>query len=123
MGETMNFVMNTLSLAVVTGVVAFAARAGWGLAKSNFGAETKKNVPVVKESHTDRALVAQQGIVQNRGDLERVSTNRGIQYGRFVGQTLPSYGSGGDDYLFALRSCTTNNTIGQNYSGSSFQNG
>jgi len=121
MGEITNFVMNTVSLAVVAGIVAFGARAGWRLSQNVMGAEQKKTV--VREAHTDRGLVAQQGIVQNRGDLERVSTNRGIQYGRFVGQTLPSYGSGGDDYLMALRTTTTNGTIGQNFAGSAFQNG
>ena len=122
MGEITNFVMNTVSLAVVAGIVAFGARAGWTLAKNTMGAEQQQKT-VVREAHTDRGLVAQQGIVQNRGDLERVSTNRGIQYGRFVGQTLPSYGSGGDDYLMALRTTTTNGTVGQNFSGSAFQNG
>ena len=122
MGEITNFVMNTVSLAVVAGIVAFGARAGWVLAKNTMGAEQQQKT-VVREEHTDRGLVAQQGIVQNRGDLERVSTNRGIQYGRFVGQTLPSYGSGGDDYLMALRTTTTNGTVGQNFSGSAFQNG
>lgn len=103
--------LNIGSLALVSFVVAYAARAGYRVAKENFGSEQE--------------VLVDETIVNNYGEIQKVSTERGIMQGRMVGQTYnlsneTPYGKiayGPDLSAYTLSMAATTPTFGQNYSG------
>tara|TARA_B100000902_G_scaffold165650_1_gene160592 strand:- start:2 stop:373 length:372 start_codon:yes stop_codon:yes gene_type:complete len=107
--------LNIGSLALASFVIAYAARAGYRVSKESFGADTEELV----DPATD------QQIVNNYGDIQKVSTERGIMNGQAVGQTLNHSMSGpyeqimwGPDLSAYVMSVSASYpSFGQNYTG------
>jgi hypothetical protein len=109
------------ALSLVGFVVAFGVRGGWKIAQEVMGAEN------VKEAHTPaQESLDAWGVVNNSGDIQRVSTQRGIINGQAVGQTLnlgnigpyEKMVNGPDLSSYSMTLSTTYPEFGQNYGGS-----
>lgn len=107
-------VVTAAALALTAAVVAFGARAGYKAAVKVMGAEAGSPRKVVKHAHVDPQADAD--VARNFGSRARISTERGIQAGMAVGQTM-SYIGGFDDPWAVLRGATVNSTVGQNFGG------
>ena len=107
-------VVTAAALALTAAVVAFGARAGYKAAVKVMGAEAGSPRTVVKHAHVDPQEDAD--VARNFGSRARISTERGIQAGMAVGQTM-SYIGGFDDPWAVLRGATVNSTVGQNFGG------
>lgn len=116
MGALTDNILGIGSLALLSFVVAFGARAGYRVAKETLGAETET---VMINENTGQA------IVNNYGEIQKVSTERGIMQGRMVGQTYnlsneTPYGKiqyGPDLSAYTLSMIATTPSFGQNYTG------
>ena len=107
-------VVTAAALALTAAVVAFGARAGYKAAVKVMGAEAGSPRKVVKHAHVDPQADAD--VARNFGSRARISTERGIQAGMAVGQTM-SYIGGFEDPWAVLRGATVNSTVGQNFGG------
>jgi hypothetical protein len=121
MTDWKDFAFNLGALSLVGFVVAFGVRGGWKIAQEVMGAEN------VKEAHTPAPESLQAwGVVNNSGDIQRVSTQRGIINGQAVGQTLnlgnigpyEKMVNGPDLSSYSMTLSTTYPEFGQNYGGS-----
>lgn len=102
------------ALALTAAVVAFGARAGYKAAVKVMGAEAGSPRTVVRNAHVDPQ--ASSDVARNFGSRARISTERGLQAGMAVGQTM-SYIGGFDDPWAVLRGATVNGVVGQNFGG------
>lgn len=107
-------IVTAAALALTAAVVAFGARAGYKTAIKVMGAESGSAKKLVRNAHVDPQADA--NVARNFGSRARISTERGIQSGMAVGQTM-SYIGGFDDPWAVLRGATVNGVVGQNFGG------
>lgn len=114
----MELTRNTVLAVVAAGIVAYVANRG---IRTGFEAVTKFG------SETERLVNENTGqeIVNNYGEIQKVSTERGIMAGRMVGQTYnlsnsTPYGKisyGPDLSAYTMTMSATTPSFGQNYTG------
>jgi hypothetical protein len=105
----------TIMVMAGAGVLALVFNYGFRMAKESFNSETE----VLINENTG------QEIVNNYGEIQKVSTERGIMAGRMVGQTYnlsnsTPYGKiayGPDLSAYTLSMAATTPSFGQNYTG------